>query len=288
MAQATGAVVAGTVEFARINGIRIAYESTGSAADRVVLVHGSWGSRHNWDRVVQALAERFTVTAYDRRGHSDSERPLGQGSFQEDVADLAGLIALLGSSPAWVVGNSAGAVITLQAAAACPEVLRGIIVHEPPLWGVLDVLSPEAASFAVIEQGPIAEVLRRIAGGDPAGAAEMFVDAVAFGPGSWAQLPEGMRQTFTDNAPTFLDEATDPGSRSIDEPALARYRGPVLITSGDRSPAMFQPVLSRLRELLPQAEFDVYRGAGHVPHVTHPAEYVSRILAFVAAHGVTP
>lgn len=282
MARTIGTTVAGKVEFAHVNGVRIAYESVGSGPDQVLLVHGSWGSHHNWDPVVRGLAERFRVTAYDRRGHSDSERPPGQGSFREDVADLSALIEHLGAAPAWVAGNSAGAVITLQLAATRPDVVRGIVVHEPPLFGVLDERSPEAAAYAAVENGPLAEVGRRIAAGHHADAAELFVDAVALGPGCWAQLPEGMRQTFIENAPTYLDEENDPDSRDIDEEALARYGGPVLITSGDQSPPIFQPVLSRLMELLPQAQRAVYRGAGHIPHVTHPEVYVNRTLEFMS------
>lgn len=286
MAQANWTAVDTEVEFAHVNGVRIAYESTGSGADRVVLVHGSWGSHHNWDPVVAGLAERFRVTTYDRRGHSESERPSGQGSFREDVADLAALIEHLGPSPAWIVGNSAGALITLQLAAARPDLLRGIIVHEPPLWGLLDERSPEGAAVAAVESGPLAEVGRRIAAGDDAGAAELFVDEVALGAGSWAQLPEGMRQTFIENAPTYLDEENDPDSQTIDEESLARYDGPVLITSGEESPPIFHPVLNRLTELLPQATRAVYRGAGHIPHVTHPAAFVHRTLAFMTGgHG---
>lgn len=282
MARTSGKAVAGKVEFAHVNGVRIAYESAGSGPDQAVLVHGSWGSHHNWDRVVGGLAERFRVTTYDRRGHSDSERPPGQGSFREDVADLAALIEYLGAAPAWVVGNSAGAAITLQLAATRPDMLRGILVHEPPLFGVLDERSPEAAANAAVENGPLAEVARRIAAGDHADAAELFVDAVALGPGSWAQLPEGMRRTFIENAPTYLDEENDPDSGDIDAEALARYGGPVLITSGDQSPPIFEPVLNKLMELLPQAERAVYRGAGHIPHVTHPDVYVERTLEFMS------
>jgi pimeloyl-ACP methyl ester carboxylesterase len=64
---------------ARVNGVSLHYELTG-AGDPLVLVHGSWGDHHNWDPVVPALAESFQVLTYDRRGHSQSERPDGQGS----------------------------------------------------------------------------------------------------------------------------------------------------------------------------------------------------------------
>lgn len=269
--------------FVAVNGVRIGYTSAGSGGEALVLVHGSWGSRHNWDRVVPGLAEHFRVVAYDRRGHSESERPPGQGSFVEDVADLAALIEELDLAPAWVVGNSAGAVITMRLAAARPDLLRGIAAHEPPLWSVFREGGPHAAAMAEVENGALAEVLRRIRAGDHAGAAELFVEEVAFGPGSWAGLPASMRLTLIENAPTFLDEENDPESRVIDESALARYVGPVLITSGDRSPPIFGPVLDRLGELLPQVVRRTYDGAGHIPHVTHPEQYVAGLVDFVGA-----
>ena len=76
---------------AQINGVRLHYELQGSGEVPLVLVHGSWDSHHDWDLVVPALSQSFRVLAYDRRGHSQSERPDGQGSVLEDVADLAAL-----------------------------------------------------------------------------------------------------------------------------------------------------------------------------------------------------
>ncbi|MFB9727932.1 alpha/beta fold hydrolase [Haloechinothrix salitolerans] len=85
--------------FSVVNGVRLAHVDTGGTGDPLVLVHGSWGSHHNWDAVVPELAHRFRVVAYDRRGHSDSDCPLGQGSFADDVADLAALIETLDLAP---------------------------------------------------------------------------------------------------------------------------------------------------------------------------------------------
>ena len=268
------------VAFARVNDVRIAYEMTGGSGPPLVLVHGSWGSHHSWDPAVPGLTEHARLVTYDRRGHSDSERPPGQGSFTEDVNDLAALIEYLGMAPAWVAGNSAGAVITLKLAAACPELLRGIIVHEPPLLSLLGEDSSEAASFD--EHGPLAQVRRRLAAGDHAGGAEQFVDEVALGPGSWIRLPEPMRQTMIHNAPTFLDELNDPEWQTIDETALARYGRPVLMTSGGQSPPFYRPILDWLAGLLPHAQRHVYQGAGHIPYATHPEDYVALVLAFIS------
>ena len=266
--------------FARVNGVRIAYELSGGSGPPLALVHGSWGSHHSWDPVAQALAEHACVVTYDRRGHSSSERPQGQGRFTEDVDDLAALLAHLRMAPAWIVGNSAGAVITLKLAAARPEMLRGIIVHEPPLLSLLDETSADAA--AVEEDGPLAQVRHRLEDGDHAGGAEQFVDEVALGPGSWARLPTAMRETMVHNAATYLDELKDPEWQTIDEAGLARYEGPVLLTRGDQSPPLFRPILNRLADLLPQAQRHVYRGAGHIPYATHPDDFAREVLGFVS------
>ena len=86
---------------ATVNGVELFYEMSGSGDIPIVVVHGSWSSHHNWDRVVPGLAKSFRVLAYDRRGHSQSQRLTGQGSVREDVADLAALIerCLLYTSP---------------------------------------------------------------------------------------------------------------------------------------------------------------------------------------------
>jgi pimeloyl-ACP methyl ester carboxylesterase len=271
---------------ARINGVRIAYEVAGSSGPPLVLIHGSWGSHHSWDPVVPALAEHARVVTYDRRGHSDSERPPGQGHFNEDVDDLAALLVHLRMAPAWVGGNSSGAVITLKLAAARPELVRGIVAHEPPLLSLRD---EESRAAAVGEEISLAQVRRRLEDGDLEGGAEQFVEEVALGPGGWASLPAATRETMVRNASTYLDELDDPEWQTIDEAGLARFGGPVLLTSGDQSPAWFRPILDRLADLLPHAQRHVYRGAGHVPYATHPQDYVAAVLGFISeTRGATP
>ena len=111
-----------------VNGIQIYSEWHGQGAP-LVLVHGSWGDHHNWDPVVPGLAREFRTLTYDRRGHSRSERLAGQGSIEEDVADLALLIATQHVAPAHVVGNSFGASIVLKLAAAQPDPPQGALSH---------------------------------------------------------------------------------------------------------------------------------------------------------------
>src|SRR5262245_30338863 len=121
---------------ADLNGARLYYELSGTGDVPLVLVHGSWDSAMDWAAVVPELGKTFRVVSYDRRGHSRS-RPSAPGGVPDDIDDLAALIKHLKLSPAWVVGNSFGAAITFKFIAKYPELLRGVIGHEPPLVSLL-------------------------------------------------------------------------------------------------------------------------------------------------------
>jgi pimeloyl-ACP methyl ester carboxylesterase len=268
---------------AQVNGVQLCYELQGHREIPLVLVHGSWDSQHDWDLVVPALADSFRVVTYDRRGHSRSERPVGQGSIREDVADLAALIEHLGLAPAWVAGNSFGASIAIRLAGERPALLRGLIAHEPPLFSLL-ADDPAIAPLLAAVNLRIGAVVERIASRDHAGAAEQFTETVALGPGTWVQLPPDIQQTLIENAPTFLDEANDPQALAFDLDWIRGFSKPTLLTKGDQSPPFFAPVVARLAQVLPQAEVLTMEGAGHIPHATHPEAYVAAIIGFTRRH----
>ncbi len=265
----------------RVNGVGLYWEAQGEG-EPLVLVHGSWGDHANWAPVVPGLARRFRVLTYDRRGHSRSERRPEQGSLHEDADDLAALVEALGLAPAHVAGNSGGAAVALDLAARRPELFRSLAVHEPPVFAVL---APDADAQAVLAavQARVGAVVERLAAGDDAGAAALFVETVAFGPGTWAGLPQDLRTTFVYNAATFLDETRDPDSLTADLEGLRRFDRPALLSQGEASPPFFPKVIERLAEALPQAELRTFAGAGHVPHLTHPAEYVRALTEFCGA-----
>ena len=81
---------------ATVNGVRLYYTLSGDAGPPLALVHGSWGDHTLWDPLIPALAGRFRVLAYDRRGHSQSEWPTGQGTAAEDAVHVKGRIVPFG------------------------------------------------------------------------------------------------------------------------------------------------------------------------------------------------
>jgi pimeloyl-ACP methyl ester carboxylesterase len=266
-----------------INGVRLYYELHGSG-EPLVLVHGAWVDATAWRLVVPGLAENFRVLIYDRRGHSRSERPATQGSFEEDGDDLAALVETLELAPAHVVTNSGGGNIALRLATRRPDVFRSLSCHEPVLWSLLED-DPESREMLQRGARSLEAVSRRIAEGDHEGTARQFVEEVAFGPGAWeSELPPETRAIFVRNAPTALDELQGPNPFSIEEEALSRLKIPMRLTDGSDSPPVFPRVLDRLVELIPRVTRETIEGAAHAPQLTTPERYVEVSKRAVQLH----
>ena len=260
------------------NGAQLYYEVTGSG-DPMVLIHGSWVDHHDWDLVVPTFSASYRVLAYDRRGHSKSTAPERQGLLDDDISDLAAMIETVGA-PAHVVANSFGGVIALNLAARRPELFRTLSLHEPPLLGLLiaDPSKQDLAQGFMAAAQPVGEL---IVAGRHEDAARSFINDVALGPGAWDMIPDEQRRLVTGNAPTFLDEITDPNGLNLDA-AIAAFDRPAVVTNGDQSPPFFTIVIGKLKEAFPRAEYRTVPGWGHIPHVTHPQDYLEMVKAFLS------
>ena len=263
-----------------INGVQLYWELTGDSGDPLVLVHGSWVDHHNWDPIIPLLSPSFRVLTYDRRGHSQSERPASPGSIREDAADLAALIERLGLAPAHIVGNSLGGSIALRLAGEHPDLFRSLIVHEPPLVSLL-ADEPDGQAMLRDFEARVAAVVELLQAGDLEAGVRQFVETIAFGPGAWEQFPDEVKQTVIFNAPTFLDETQDPELISIDVTRLRRLSRPVLLTYGEQSPPFFGLIVDKLAGILPHAERKTFAGMGHEPEQTHPEDYAATVTDFI-------
>ncbi len=264
------------------NDIELNYDQTGSG-ETLVLVHGSWSDRNNWQAVVPELARSFTVVAYDRRGNGESGR--AEGSRRDHEDDLAALIAALGGQAVDEVATSFGASIALGLASRRPDLVRRLIAHEPPL-GALVADDPGVRPDLDRVERSLRTIFDRVRRGDAAGAAEQFVEEVALGRGAWAGMPQPLRQTMIDSAPSVVVEQRDPRWDTIEPEALARIACPLLLTQGTESPSWFAPIVAKLAGAIDHAEVHTYAGAGHAPHLTHPADFLASVTEFLS--GASP
>jgi pimeloyl-ACP methyl ester carboxylesterase len=117
----------------RFNVVRLDPEETVDDAPTVVLIHGLIMDNLSsyFYTLAPGLAAFAHVVMYDLRGHGLSERPAFGYSVRDAVDDLMGLLDSLDvTESAYLVGNSFGGTIALQAAMEHPDRVAGIALIE--------------------------------------------------------------------------------------------------------------------------------------------------------------
>lgn len=220
----------------RANGTQLYHEIRG-VGPSVLFVPGASGDAEAYRKVADLLADEFTVVTYDRRGRSRSPRPDGWSttSMDEQADDAAALLQALELAPAAVFGSSGGGVIVLNLLIRRPDVLRGAIVHEPPLISVLPNGQAEMAKLRAMVEDAMAK-------GGPRGAMEAFLRAMA-GDQNFENLSAEHRERVLASADVFFGtELQGFASFVPDAAALSRVKIPisVLASSDNRGTYYYQ------------------------------------------------
>jgi pimeloyl-ACP methyl ester carboxylesterase len=105
----------------------------------LVFVHGTLGDLHTFQAQLQTFATSFRVIAYSRRFSPPNApaRETDVNPLSNHVADLRALITQLKATPAHLVGNSYGAYIALALSVDHPELVRSLVLGEPPVLSLL-------------------------------------------------------------------------------------------------------------------------------------------------------
>ena len=112
------------MSFVSTNGIRLAYERSGSG-EPVLLIMGQAAGGNVWSmyQVPALAAAGYEAISFDNRGMPPSDVPPGDYSLADMVADTIGLIKALDLAPCRVVGTSLGAFIATEVAVSRPDMV---------------------------------------------------------------------------------------------------------------------------------------------------------------------
>jgi pimeloyl-ACP methyl ester carboxylesterase len=104
-----------------------------SGALPIVFVHGMVGYAGFWNSALAASADRRRAIALDLRGHGNSGAPKDGAYDVESCADdVDAVFDALGLDGAVLVGHSYGAFVTIETAARRPNVVRRLVLVDPP------------------------------------------------------------------------------------------------------------------------------------------------------------
>lgn len=240
------------------DGTVIGYDSKASGP-AIVLVAGATQYRavdNTTPAMIDLLADRFTVLNFDRRGRGESG-DTGPYAVAREIDDIAALIDAAGGR-AGLFGMSSGAVLALEAAAALPEKVTGVVMYEPPI-------DPEQSSEASWQQHAEMAVLAET--GDAAGMMVKFMTGVGMPP----EAVEGFRQSpawsayeavglTLEHDYRIMAEATD-GNRAPER--WQRAKMPVLVVDGDASFPFMKAGADWVAAALPNATRRTLTGQSH-------------------------
>jgi pimeloyl-ACP methyl ester carboxylesterase len=241
------------------DGTQIAFETTGQG-DPLILVDGAlcWRGSGPSGPLAKALADRFTVYTYDRRGRGQSgdAEPY---STELEVDDLAAVIEAAGGS-AHVYAISSGVALALDAANRGVP-MRKLALYEPPFI-VDDSRAPMPADYsdqleALLADGRRADMVRLFM--RQVGVPRPVVAMMRFMP-AWKKLKSVAHTLRYDDALMAGTQAGAPLPRD-------RWTGvtvPTEVLVGGKSPAWMNAGSRALTALLPHAEHGVVPGQTHM------------------------
>ncbi len=271
----------------RVNGADLAYATQGRGT-AVVFVHGSLSDYRSWHAQMAPFAERYRLVVYSRRYHWPNAQPSAADIYAvaQHASDLGALIEMLSQGPAHIIGSSYGAMTALTLAVARPELVRSLVLGEPPLMPWLTRLPGGTTmldAFLATAFWPAGQAFAR---GDAETGVRTFINGVV-GPGAFDRLPPQVQGMMLDNAPEMRIETATPPEQYF--PALStadieRLNMPVLLVQGEASPPIFGPITEELACLLPEKERVTIAAASHGMHAQNPAAYNEAVLAFLAKH----
>jgi non-heme chloroperoxidase len=268
-----------------VNDTELTYVEQGRG-DPILVVHGTVGDVRSWTERLVPLAEHCRVITYSRRGHYPNARPTDYARCLPTVHadDLAALIEALGLGAPHLFGHSYGALVSLVLASQRPELVRTLILGEPPLLSLLDATSEGRAVIAAIMADEREPARLAFADGDLEGGVRVFLDSV-IGEGTFAQLPQAERDRVMDNATALRAELETPPETffsTLSCQDLWRVDVPALLLSGELSPPVFHHVIHELARCLPRVERAVIPGTSH--DLWNPPVFTGTILGFLARH----
>ncbi|MEX3957696.1 alpha/beta fold hydrolase [Trinickia sp. EG282A] len=271
------------VKVLQVNGYPMAYVESGQGIP-LILVHGTLGDYRNWEPVIPLLSKHYRTISVSLR-HSYPEPWNGQdddATLGQHAADLAAFIRALGAGPVHFLGHSRGGAVVLLTASAHPELVRTVVLADPAPLNTLLASRPEVQAAVDERTALVRSMQDRFREGDLDGGAALWINGVG-GPGAWTAASETSRNVWRANAWTakmLLDDDRQP-FRCND---AARILAPVLLVTGDKSPAIYGYMQESLRPCLRSVTNTVIPNAGHGMFRANPRVFSERVLDFLAAH----
>lgn len=266
----------------RVNGVELHYIERGQG-EPLILLHGGQGDYRSWSAQVEALSPHHRVISYSRRYNYPNDNPLTAKyrTAYTEAEDLAAFIRHLRLERVHFVGTSAGALTALVLATQHPEIVRSLVLAEPPIlrWAKEDGQGETLyREFMTTNWEPAATAFKA---GDDQGAMRILVDTFG-GAGRFDRLSPEARSVAMQNSRFFkASTASSDPFPALSKEKVKRLKMPILIISGENTLKINKFINAELVRLLPKAENAIIPQAGHGSARENPQAFNEAVLKFL-------
>ena len=288
---------------AKVNGTTLAYREEGQG-EPVIFVHGGESDLRTWEQQLPVVGRSYRAITYSRRFARPNEDidPEADDPMLPHVEDLAAFLREIDAAPAHLVGNSWGAFISLLTAVRHPDVVRTLVLEEPPVLSLFMKNTPPRPAellrllatrprtgIALLKfgAGTVAPVQKAFRRGEDDKAMRIFSEGV-LGRESFERLPEARKVQMRDNLSALRAQMLGAGFPPLDDDDVRGIRVPTLLMTGERSPAFLLRLTDRLEELLPIVGRVEIPDASHAMHEENASAVNEVIIDFLGRHRDLP
>jgi pimeloyl-ACP methyl ester carboxylesterase len=268
-----------------LHGHVVAYRSAGSGP-AIVLVHGITSTSETWERVMPALAKRFTVIAPDLLGHGGTAKPRGDYSLGAYASGVRDLLVTLGHERATFVGHSLGGGVAMQLASQFPERCeRLVLIDSGGLGSEVNMLLRSAtlpgAEFVLplLASQPLLHAGRGLGHVFGRLGLRLHTDLAEMARGHASLAEPAARAAFVHTRRTIVDP-TGQRVNATDRLYLAE-EVPFLIVWGARDRIIPAAHAHIAHERVPSSRLEIFEDAGHFPHVDEPQRFIEALTDFM-------
>jgi pimeloyl-ACP methyl ester carboxylesterase len=256
-------------QFIEVRGARLRVRIAGEGP-AVLFVHGWAIDLDMWTPQFAALAGRYRLIAFDRRGFGYSS---GAAGIDHDLADIEQLLQKLDIDCVAIVGMSQGARVALRWAAYAPSATTCLVLDGPPS-DLLAMHRPQGeialATYRELVRNEGIEVFRK----------------------HWLEHPLMRLYTSEPRAHALVREMVGryPGQDLVGEQSAQPAGGanvqpldlPILIINGELDTSVRIDAGAELAHALPRAQLALIPSAGHLSNLDNPSAYNQALDQFLA------
>ena len=252
-----------------IDGLDLNVRQWGSG-EPLVLVHGLGTRSGLWFNQVPVLAQHFHVVAVDLRGFGRSQKPQDAAAYSIELMarDIRGVCRALGLDTINFLGVSMGGFIGQQLALDYPDLCTRLVLGQTACEFAIppDVMTARLEALDQTSMDAYAELVAAQALAQPC-------DPL---------IEEWLREMIADNDRTAYKHTLAGALAAFDLSAhISTIKSPTLVIAGSDDRVLPPEGGRKIAELIPDAQFELIEGVGHLGYVEKPDVFNRAVMSFL-------